>query len=154
MLTLADLIESEKGIRPDRTTPGITEAVVDSRKAIPGSLFIAYKGDNVDGHAFVADAFKHGASMAMIDKAIDPSIPVLDLTKPFGPQTVIPNLPFAVRVEKSQASLVKLASFWRRKFNPACDRDYWQRRKIDHKRIDRRSPFNPVSYLEEPGKFE
>jgi len=117
MLTLADLIESEQGIRPDRNTPGITEAVVDSRKAIPGSLFIAYKGDNVDGHAYVSDAFKHGASMALIDKSIDPSIPVLDLTKPFTADTVIPNLPFAVRVQKSQSSLVKLASFWRRKFN-------------------------------------
>jgi UDP-N-acetylmuramoyl-tripeptide--D-alanyl-D-alanine ligase len=118
MLTLADLIESEQGTRPSQTTPGITEAVVDSRQAIPGSLFIAYKGEKVDGHAFVSDAFKHGASMALVEKLIDPSIPVLDLTRPFMLETAIPEVPFAVKVKNSQDSLVKLASFWRRKFNP------------------------------------
>jgi UDP-N-acetylmuramoyl-tripeptide--D-alanyl-D-alanine ligase len=118
MLTLADLIESEQGIRPSQTTPGITEAVVDSRQAIPGSLFIAYQGEKVDGHAFVSDAFNHGASIALVENPIDPSIPVLDLTKPFTSDTAIPTLPFAVRVKNSQDALVKLASFWRRKFNP------------------------------------
>ncbi len=118
MLTLADLIESEQGIRPDRPTPGITEAVVDSRKAIPGSLFIAYKGENVDGHAFVADAFKNGASLALVDSNIDPSIPTLDLSRPFTQDTRIPPLPFAVRVKSAQDSLVKFATFWRRRFNP------------------------------------
>ena len=118
MLTLADLIESEIGIRVDRSTPGITEAVVDSRKAIPGSLFIAYKGENVDGHAYLADAFKRGASLALVDGSIDPSIPVLDLTRTYDAGTEIPSLPFAVRVKDSQSSLVRFASFWRRKFNP------------------------------------
>jgi UDP-N-acetylmuramoyl-tripeptide--D-alanyl-D-alanine ligase len=54
----------------------------------------------------------------LINKEIDPSVNVLDLTKPFSAETVMPNLPFAIRVKESQASLVKLASFWRRKFTP------------------------------------
>lgn len=118
MLTLADLIESEQGIRLSSTTPGITEAVVDSRQAIPGSLFIAYKGEKVDGHAYVADAFKHGATLALVEKDIDPSIPVFDLTKPVNVSISFPSLPFAVRVKNSQDSLTKLAAFWRRKFTP------------------------------------
>lgn len=117
MLTLATLIESELGIKTDRATPGITEAVVDSRAAIPGSLFIAYVGGKVDGHAYVADAFDHGASMALVEKAIDPEIRVLDLTKPFTSDTLIPEIPFAIRVKESQKSLENLAAFWRRKFN-------------------------------------
>jgi UDP-N-acetylmuramoyl-tripeptide--D-alanyl-D-alanine ligase len=117
MLTLADLIEAEQGLRPQQTTPGITEAVVDSRQAIPGSLFVAYKGERVDGHAYVLDAFKHGAHIALIDSQIDSSVRVLDLTQPFSSDTVIPELPFAVRVRKSQETLEKLATFWRRKFN-------------------------------------
>ncbi len=117
MLTLADLIEAEQGLRPQQTTPGITEAVVDSRQAIPGSLFVAYKGERVDGHAYVLDAFKHGAHIALVDSQIDPSVRVLDLTQPFANDTVIPELPFAVRVRKSQETLEKLAAFWRRKFN-------------------------------------
>lgn len=116
MLTLATLIESELGIKTDRATPAISEAVVHSRAAIPGSLFIAYVGERVDGHAYVADAFDHGATIAMIDKAIDPGIRVLDLTKPFTTDTLIPETPFAVLVKDSQKSLENLAAFWRRKF--------------------------------------
>jgi len=117
MLTLADLIEAEQGIRPQQTTPGITEAVVDSRQAIPGSLFVAYKGERVDGHGYVLDAFKHGAQIALVDSQINPSIRVLDLTQQFGNDTIIPELPFAVRVSKSQKTLENLAAFWRRKFD-------------------------------------
>jgi UDP-N-acetylmuramyl pentapeptide synthase len=64
MLTLADVIESEQGIRPDRATLGISEGVVDSRQAIPGSLFVAIKGERSDGHEYVAAAFKNGAGLA------------------------------------------------------------------------------------------
>jgi UDP-N-acetylmuramoyl-tripeptide--D-alanyl-D-alanine ligase len=117
MLTLADIIESEQGIRPDRATLGISEGVVDSRQAIPGSLFVAIKGDKSDGHEFVSSAFKNGASLAFIEKEIDASINVLDLTAPFQVTTEIPNPPFAIRVEDTQKSLQKLAAFWRKQFN-------------------------------------
>jgi len=39
---------------------------VDSRKAEPGDLFIALKGENVDGHGFVKSAFENGAVLALI----------------------------------------------------------------------------------------
>ena len=32
------------------------EAVIDSREATPGSLFVALSGEKVDGHDFLADA--------------------------------------------------------------------------------------------------
>ena len=31
---------------------------IDSRRIQPGDLFVALKGENFDGHAFVADALK------------------------------------------------------------------------------------------------
>ena len=34
----------------------ITEAVIDSRKAIPGSLFVALEGEQTDGHRFIQAA--------------------------------------------------------------------------------------------------
>ncbi len=34
----------------------------DSRKVIEGSLFVAIKGENTDGHAFIENAIKNGAS--------------------------------------------------------------------------------------------
>jgi len=39
----------------------ITSVVVDSRRAVPGSLFVALTGEHVDGHDFIFDAMKRGA---------------------------------------------------------------------------------------------
>jgi len=38
----------------------------DSRGAAPGSLFVALQGQQADGHAFLADAFRNGASAALV----------------------------------------------------------------------------------------
>ena len=112
MLKLADLIESQQGIRPDRTSLGISEAVIDSRLAIPASLFVAVE----NGHQFVKAAFQRGSNLALIQQDVDDDIAVLDLTVPFTAQTVIPEPPFAIRVEDTTVSLQKLAAFWRKRF--------------------------------------
>ena len=39
--------------------------VIDSRAATTGSLFIAIKGEKVDGHDFVSDAQSHGAVLTL-----------------------------------------------------------------------------------------
>jgi UDP-N-acetylmuramoyl-tripeptide--D-alanyl-D-alanine ligase len=43
----------------------VTEVVTDSRLAGPGSLFVPIVGENMDGHRFIADAFKRGAAFAL-----------------------------------------------------------------------------------------
>src|SRR5512138_2714346 len=80
MLTLADAIEALTNYRPLATTV-ITEAVVDSRQVIPGSLFVAIPGEKTDGHDCIADAFRKGASFALIQKdaGADASFRTLDL---------------------------------------------------------------------------
>ena len=117
MLTLADIIEALQGTRPAGDTPGITEAVVDSRHAIPGSLFVATLGERTDGHLYVADAFKNGAHLALVHKDIDPSIAVVDLTTPLAEDYNFPALPFALRVVDTEKALQAIAAFWRRRFN-------------------------------------
>ena len=93
-LTLADLIESQQGIRPERVSLGISEAVVDSRLSIPGALFVAIE----NGHQFLKAAFQRGSNLALIQDRVEEDIPVLDLTVPFTPKTTIPEPPFAIRV--------------------------------------------------------
>jgi UDP-N-acetylmuramoyl-tripeptide--D-alanyl-D-alanine ligase len=44
----------------------IDDICVDSRKAKPGDLFIALKGENVDGHDFIKSAFASGAILALV----------------------------------------------------------------------------------------
>lgn len=43
-----------------------TGVSIDTRTLQPGDLFIAIKGDALDGHAYVADALKRGAAAAIV----------------------------------------------------------------------------------------
>ena len=45
----------------------LTHITTDSRNVMPGSLFLAYAGETVDGRAYIADAVKKGASAVLWD---------------------------------------------------------------------------------------
>ncbi len=73
----------------------IDRVCTDSRGAAPGALFVALKGQQTDGHRFLPDAFRNGASAAIIaqDKlastALEPSWPVIVVADPLrGLQTL------------------------------------------------------------------
>ena len=54
--------------------------VFDSRLATPGCIFLALKGENVDGHDFVAEAYRAGAVFSLTTHRIDgPCIVVADV---------------------------------------------------------------------------
>jgi UDP-N-acetylmuramoyl-tripeptide--D-alanyl-D-alanine ligase len=42
------------------------DVVIDSRRATPGSLFVALRGEQADGHAYVGAAFERGAVAALV----------------------------------------------------------------------------------------
>ncbi len=46
----------------------ITGIAYDSRKAGKGNLFVAVRGEHVDGHVFAADAVRRGAAAVVYDK--------------------------------------------------------------------------------------
>jgi len=45
----------------------IDRIVIDSRHAAPGALYVAIRGDKLDGHRFTLDAIKAGAAAVMVD---------------------------------------------------------------------------------------
>jgi len=49
----------------------ITAVVTDSREVVPGCLFVAIKGERVDGHDFAAAAFEGGAALVLAQRAIE-----------------------------------------------------------------------------------
>lgn len=54
---------------------------MDSRDVRPGDLFVALKGEAMDGHQFIAKAFANGAVAALIDRPVDfPHVLVKDTT--------------------------------------------------------------------------
>ena len=50
---------------PDFEMEGVA---VDSRRVMPGNLFVALPGERVDGHEFVAAAFEKGARAAVVSR--------------------------------------------------------------------------------------
>ena len=119
MLTIADAIEAITGFRPPSEVV-ITEAVIDSRQTIPGSLFVAIPGEKVDGHNYIGEAFKRGASFALIQKDVDASLRTLDLRTVSSAdafQRFDFTTPFCLRVENTVAALQQIARFWRRKLD-------------------------------------
>src|SRR5512138_3839221 len=119
MLTLADALEALTNFRPIATTV-ITEAVIDSRQVIPGSLFVAVPGEKVDGHNFIEEAFRRGASFTLIQREVTSSFPTLDLRavssmEALPRESLIP--PLCLRVENTIAALQQIARYWRRKLD-------------------------------------
>jgi len=116
MLTLADAFEALAGRRPAAPTV-ITDAAVDSRQVIPGSLFVALPGERVDGHDFLEEAFRRGAALALIQREVAPAFKIADLRS--GAADPVQDLtpPLCLRVENSLAGLQQIARFWRRKLS-------------------------------------
>ncbi len=48
----------------------ITSVVTDSRQVCEGCLFVAIKGERVDGHSFAAAAYENGAALVMGERAV------------------------------------------------------------------------------------
>jgi alanine racemase len=59
-------------------SPSLTldRVCTDSRGAAPGALFIALQGLHADGHLFLADAFRNGATAALVSQARLNTLPV------------------------------------------------------------------------------
>ncbi len=118
MLTLADILEALTGTRPAAAPLVISEASVDSRQSIPGSLFVAISGERNDGHDFISDAFSHGAHAALVQRQPAQDWPLIDLRQGrLDPNLAIPNPPLCLYVEDTIRALQVIARFWRRKHN-------------------------------------
>jgi UDP-N-acetylmuramoyl-L-alanyl-D-glutamate--2,6-diaminopimelate ligase len=78
--TLAEAITNAKQHGGD---PEITGIAYDSRLAGPGSLFVALRGKNADGHVFIPAALAQGATAVVVDNEYGGDLPdVPHLTVP------------------------------------------------------------------------
>ena len=66
---MASWVSGELQAAPE-TVCGVTQ---DTRKLTPGCLYVALRGERFDGHAFVGQALRGGASAALVDHAWKPS---------------------------------------------------------------------------------
>ena len=68
-INLEDLfnLPASEIVNPDNYK-SVSKISIDSRKIKKGSLFIAIKGEKFDGHNFVRDVIKNGASAVVIER--------------------------------------------------------------------------------------
>jgi UDP-N-acetylmuramoyl-tripeptide--D-alanyl-D-alanine ligase len=57
---------------PQHTVTGVA---IDSRKVRPGDVFVAFVGEKVDGHVHVDDAFRRGATAAIVTRDVETNSP-------------------------------------------------------------------------------
>lgn len=60
--------------------PNITGIEMDSRKVGKGSLFVAIKGFQADGHDFIGQAVENGAAAVLGEEAIELTVPYIQVT--------------------------------------------------------------------------
>lgn len=116
MLTVGHILEAITDIPLSAAGEIITDAAVDSRMVIPGSLFVALKGERVDGHDFVKEAFERGAVLALVERDLDLDVPVLDLRKSISEEALKAIAgPYCLIVKDSLRALQTTARVWREK---------------------------------------
>ncbi len=81
---------------------GFTSVSTDSRTIQPGALFVALRGEQFDGHDFIAAVARSGAAAAMVDARFDAAGAPLPL----------------IIVDDTRFALGRLAQHWRAQFSP------------------------------------
>jgi UDP-N-acetylmuramoyl-L-alanyl-D-glutamate--2,6-diaminopimelate ligase len=96
-MLLADVLSDLSGAgisgETDREIAGVAH---DSRRLVPGSLFVCIRGFAQDGHAFIGDAARRGAAAIVIEQDLDP--------------LAIPPGLTVIRVGNSRSALARLAA--------------------------------------------
>ncbi len=118
MITLGVVLEVLTGKTSRWADQIIADVGIDSRTLIPGSMFVALQGETADGHDYVSDAFEQGASFALIDRAVDPQLRVIDC-RPGSDLDLDQEVevPFCLLVEDTLEALQRVAGEWRKRLD-------------------------------------
>lgn len=117
MLTLGFFLQALTNQETTGNTPAVSCVVVDSREAVPGSVFVAMPGEQVDGHDYLSEAFANGAIAALIERE-QPNFPTLDLRSQHAtPDIHSTTLPICLLVDDSVKAMQNLAQAWRAQFD-------------------------------------
>ena len=105
----------------------VSRVVIDSRQAVPDSVFVALRGEQTDGHRYLGDAFARGAVCAIVEQRPDPApgagacATAIDLCSLDGvglqalPEQIV--APICLVVPDSLVALQQLAAWWRSLFD-------------------------------------
>ncbi|HSD93282.1 MAG TPA: UDP-N-acetylmuramoylalanyl-D-glutamyl-2,6-diaminopimelate--D-alanyl-D-alanine ligase [Methyloceanibacter sp.] len=72
LCTIGEIVATTRGACLGAAGTAVTGFSIDSRTLAPGEGFVAIRGPNRDGHAFVAAALDRGAACAIVDRSFPP----------------------------------------------------------------------------------
>lgn len=99
----------------------VSQVVIDSRQVLRGDVFVALKGERVDGHDFVSHAIGRGAGAVLVDHDLDRQdlgeCVWIDLRAPISPDRLAASIgrPLILQTASSLSALQQLAAYWRNK---------------------------------------
>jgi len=103
--TASELVSATGGRFIGSPPPGIAGVSTDTRAILPGSAFLALRGERFDGHDFLAEAARAGAACAVVAEdraaAAPPGLPLLavpDTLQALGGMARFHRLRFAIPV--------------------------------------------------------
>jgi UDP-N-acetylmuramoyl-tripeptide--D-alanyl-D-alanine ligase len=76
----------------------VTGVAIDTRKVKPGDLFVAFKGERVDGHDYLADAKARGAVGALVEHRVESDLPQVEVK---SSELALGDLASAVRAQRN-----------------------------------------------------
>lgn len=94
--TTEEIAKATHGIATGSAT--ITNIVIDNREVVDDSLFIAIKGERLDGHRFIPAAVEAGAAAVLCHQPVDCGVPT-------------------VQVEDTTQGFLDLANYYRNEFS-------------------------------------
>lgn len=122
MLNLGHILSALTDYEATGKEKGVASVVVDSREVKRGSLFAAFAGEKVDGHDFVAEAFRRGAVAALVERpptAASGDKWVLVDTRQSNVQAQVAQAggrPLCLLVDDTLQALQSAACSWRARF--------------------------------------
>lgn len=117
MLNLSHLLEGLGGAPAAALASlPVRGAVVDSRQAAPGVVFVALRGERADGHDYVGAAFARGAVAALVSRDVDAVGTRIDLSAPAA--TVVGGPPYVIMTPDPMAALQRAGAWWRGRLTP------------------------------------
>ncbi|MEM8861260.1 MAG: UDP-N-acetylmuramoyl-tripeptide--D-alanyl-D-alanine ligase [Chloroflexota bacterium] len=112
MINLGHPIAAFGGYTVTGNEPAVTSFEIDSRDVKPGCVFVAFQGEQVDGHLYVPRAFEGGAAMAVVERPIE-GYPAVTAGESLES---LPSSPFCLVTDSTMTGLQQIARYWRSHF--------------------------------------
>lgn len=120
MLTTGHLLEALSPYRAAGNEPEVRAVGIDSREVQQGDVFVAFRGEQHDGHDYVSEAFDRGAIAALVERPAAAGVATIDLRNAedvAGLSGETAPAPLQVVVDDTMSALQNWARDWRGRFD-------------------------------------